>query len=41
MKNYSGDALKMIQRSLNWRSRKTLGYKIPDEKIIAVVVLSS
>ena len=41
LKNYTADDLKKIQRSLNGRPRKTLGYRMPEEKLSELVALSS
>ena len=41
LKNYTADDLKKIQRSLTGRPRKTLGYRMPEEKLSELVALSS
>ena len=41
LKHYTADDLKKIQRSLNGRPRKTLGYMMPEEKLSELVALSS
>ena len=41
LKNYTADDLKKIQRSLDGRPRKTLGYRMPEEKLSELVALSS
>lgn len=41
LSKYSADDLKRIQRSLNGRARKTLGYRMPEEKLAELVALSS
>ena len=38
---YTADDLLAIQRSLNGRPRKTLGYKMPEEKLAEIVALST
>ena len=37
----TADDLLAIQRSLNGRPRKTLGYKMPEEKLAEIVALST
>ena len=41
LSKYSADDLKEIQRSLNGRPRKTLGYRMPEEKLAELVALST
>lgn len=41
LKKFSAKDLQKIQRSLNGRPRKTLGYKMPEEKLAELVALSS
>ena len=38
---HTADDLLAIQRSLNGRPRKTLGYKMPEEKLAEIVALST
>ena len=38
---HTADDLLAIQRSLNGRPRKTLGYKMPEEKVAEIVALST
>ena len=40
LSKYSADDLKEIQRSLNGRPRKTLGYRMPREKLAELVRLT-
>ena len=41
LSKYSARDLKAIQRSLNGRPRKTLGYMMPEEKLAELVPLST
>ena len=41
LSKYSADDLKEIQRSLNGRPRKALGYRTPEEKLAELVALST
>ena len=38
---HTADDLLAIQRSLNGRPRKTLGYQMPEEKLTEIVALST
>ncbi|KJF15743.1 integrase core domain protein [Acidithrix ferrooxidans] len=40
LKKYSADDLKKIQRRLNGRPGKTLGYEVPEEKLNELVAVS-
>ena len=41
LSTHSADDLSKIQRSLNGRPRKTLGYRMPEEALAELVALSS
>ncbi len=41
LSKHSANDLKAIQRSLNGRPRKTLGYMMPEEKLAELVALST